>query len=503
MKFFAASLLLLQLWSEDTAEAFTTSLTRPLARSFVGTTQLQAKKQTRSTLIKPKFDKAIKPKVKEEEVFGAKFFGGNAIKEELFDEAAEERATKLSKLYPPKDLEDEEDTSIYNRFMDSEAFDNESRILAQRVQTAINQALYEDDSDASSTSLKVSDLYSPTLQWNTPLSKSKTSKNPLEELTNSIEFYRRLDCAIISAKTLSASDAAVKKVEIRWNISVVWPNFWQSRALITGTSTLTVDTSGEEGAERILSQTDKLDMGGKEGTDVIKTISPQIQPRFWDLYHVGMTPSTENMTRMEPSNSNISSGAFSSYSLYEMPPRLVLQPSMEDDGGRAFRNAEALPNHAFTTTITTTGPKQQRYVPTSPIEVSISRSGDGKSMISWNIPLPPEFVSYYDELPLENGELEDGEECKYAYQSRRLAATLPYGGGAQDTEVSDIRKKLYEQVIKDGLKPKLAEDGRPQFFFLNNDAKACFTADGGLGMAVYEWRPDFTKPNEVGIELEF
>merc|ERR1719162_949802 len=139
--------------------------------------------------MKPKFEvKPRKPKVKKEEVFGAKFFGGNAIKEELFDEALEERATKLSKLYPPKDLEEEEDTSIYNRFMDSEAFDDESRILAQRLQTAINQALYEDDGDSSSTSLKVSDLYSPTLQWNTPLSKSKTSKNPLEELTNSIEF---------------------------------------------------------------------------------------------------------------------------------------------------------------------------------------------------------------------------------------------------------------------------------------------------------------------------
>jgi len=60
---------------------------------------------------------------------------------------------------------------------------------------------------------------------------------------------------------------------------------------------------------------------------------------------------------------------------------------------------------------------------------------------------------------------------------------------------------LYEQVTKDGLRPKLVE-GRPQFFFLNNDAKACFTADGGLGMAVYEWRPAFVKSNEVGIELE-
>ena len=61
---------------------------------------------------------------------------------------------------------------------------------------------------------------------------------------------------------------------------------------------------------------------------------------------------------------------------------------------------------------------------------------------------------------------------------------------------------MYEQIVKDGLKPKLDEGNRPQFFFLNNDAKACFTADGGLGMAVYGWRPEFADANEVGIELE-
>ena len=31
------------------------------------------------------------------------------------------------------------------------------------------------------------------------------------------------------------------------------------------------------------------------------------------------------------------------------------------------------------------------------------------------------------------------------------------------------------------------------------DAKACFVADdGGLGMALYEWRPEFSNSNEVG-----
>ena len=48
-----------------------------------------------------------------------------------------------------------------------------------------------------------------------------------------------------------------------------------------------------------------------------------------------------------------------------------------------------------------------------------------------------------------------------SYESRRLVATLTFGGSAQDKEVSaDVRKQLYEQVTKDGLyKPKLV-DGR-------------------------------------------
>ena len=86
-------------------------------------------------------------------------------------------------------------------------------------------------------------------------------------------------------------------------------------------------------------------------------------------------------------------------------------------------------------------------------------------------------------------------------RSRRRVATVPYGGTPQDVEIADVRKKLYEQVTKDGLKPKVDADGRPQFFFLLNCVKACYTEEG-LGMCVYEWRPEFVKPNEVGIELE-
>jgi len=482
-------------------------------------TLLRAQKQSRSSLLKPPTISSsnktqTQTPVKEEEVFGAKFFGGNAVKVDDIDDTIEAQADKLSALYPQKsqtatalpiiipvlqdDDAEEEDDSSYRRFMDEDAFDLPCRSLAQRLQTAMNQALYAtEDGEVVITSNQV---YSPNLQWKTPIGRSKESKNPLEELTRSLDFYKRVDAAVISAKLDSdggkvKGDGKVEKVQVRWEISLVWPNTWESRVLITGTSDLTVDME----LGMILSQSDRLDKGGKEGKDAIQTIAPQIQPRFWDLYHIGMTPSAEIMPKLDAS---VKAGAFSKYDVFEIAPRLVLQPTVQDEGGRLARQAESLPNHVFSSLIITTGPKAQRYTATSPVEVAIRRQGD-KSVIEWKVPVPAEFISYYDELTYgdDTVNLEDGNSCKYSYQPKRLVATLPHGGNAQDKEVSDIRKELYEQVTKDGLRPKLVE-GRPQFFFLNNDAKACFTADGGLGMAVYEWRPAFVKSNEVGIELE-
>lgn len=486
-------------------------------------TTLFAQKQTRSSLLKPpdtassSSSSATKPKTKQiidkddgtetnEEVYGAKFFGGNAVKEELFDAESEEQADKLLKLYPPKkevtnsDDDEKKEDQIYYRFKDKDAFpDEEACIVAQRLQAAINQALYiseEDNSDYGSN------IYSSSIQWNTPFSKDPKSQSPIDELENALNFYKRIDVAIIAAKTISSGEK--QTMEIRWEISLLWPNVFESRVLITGTSTVTFDTK----SSTIIAQQDKLDIGGNDGKDIINTISSQVQPRFWDLYHIGMTPSCERMPRIQPGSKN--KGFLSSYDIFEIPPRLVLQPTIVDLGGRETREAQSIPNHAFTSIIKTTGPTSQRYVTTSPVEVSIRRKssddGGSKSVISWNIPLPPEFISFKDEMPIlvSDEDKEDGKEPtnNYIYQPRRFVATMKYGGSAQDVEVTDIRKKLYEQVVKDGLKPKLGDEGRPQFFFLQNDAKACFTGDGGLGMAVYEWRPKSVDSNEVGIELE-
>ena len=109
------------------------------------------------------------------------------------------------------------------------------------------------------------------------------------------------------------------------------------------------------------------------------------------------------------------------------------------------------------------------------------------------------------QLLLPVAETVDGSEpeSRYEFQPARKVATVACGcGNPRDAETTDIRKKLYEQVVKDGLKPKLDELGRLRFFFLQNiTIKASYTEEG-LGMCVYELRPAFAKANKVGIELQ-
>jgi hypothetical protein len=180
-----------------------------------------------------------------------------------------------------------------------------------------------------------------------------------------------------------------------------------------------------------------------------------------------------------------------------------MSPAMLEVGDRGEGNARTIPNHAFTCIIKTMGPTRQRYVPTTPVEVQVISAG-GKKTLKWTIPLAVEFqANTVLPIPGEDPEAVVGSNptCSYELQPRRKVATMPYGGNPEDVEITDIRKKLYEKVIKDGLKPKLDETGRPVFFFLQNTVKACYTEEG-LGMCVYEWRTKLAKPNEVGIELE-
>jgi len=422
-------------------------------------------------------------------VEGSQFFGGNKEKEEFFDPVAEAEAGIAT--FVPDTTSDAVDTILpkattYDRFMDRDAFsDVDVAALAQNLQVQINAALYEGAEIPADVSSQQYTYVSSALEWTTPLSrKGDGGLSPLQELEAALEFYRRLDVAVVSGTRVSDSTFV-----LRWTISLAWPIFWEPRVLITGTSEVTVNER-----KQITRQVDSLD-----DTDLTASIARQVFPRFWDVYHIGMTPSTEVMPKL-----SVKTSPLAPYKVYDIPPQLVLQPTMKDLGTREDNNAGLIPNHGFSCVVKTMGPQKQRYVPTSPTEVQIRPGSDGNVNLKWTIPLGVEFLTN-PSLLLPQPDQETPEnidpDAKYVLQPRRQVATVPYAGGPQDVAIASIRKRFFEQIVKDGLQPKLGESGRPLFFFWQNSVKTCFTEEG-LGMAVYEYRPDIAKANEVGIELQ-
>jgi len=443
-------------------------------------------------------------------VEGAQFFGGNREKEEFYDPLAEAAAGE--------DLELAEH-SFYDRFGDRQAFaDDLTADVARDVQSQINAILHDKAKKQDDRGMKFT--YAFNVQWESPFQKPSakpggptgTPSPVVQALVQAKEFYRSIHVAVKGGRRKD-----IDQVELDWEISVVWPTVWEPRILLTGRSVLSLDPSTSDGSDSytITRQVDELDTGTGS---LVSTVADQIGPRFWDVYHIGMTPSSEVSPKLLPSQ-KVNKGLFSNYRLYDLPARLYLQPSVVDLGSRADNNAGTIPNHAFTCAIKTMGPAKDVYTPTSPVQVNLVQQkipiDDGKGsssrlVLQWLIPLSVQFIAANAELPLpgqDDGELSPQQgtapDCKYVWQGPRRVATLTYGGSPQDSDISAVRQRLYEQVLRDGHKVKLgANTGRPVFFFWQNGVKACFTSTGGLGMAVYEWRPKFVETNEVGIELE-
>jgi hypothetical protein len=369
-------------------------------------------------------------------------------------------------------------------------------LLARTLQRQINKITYGKDS--TKDSLEV-DWETQLSSWTTPVPKSASCDSPLAELQSAKDFYKQIDLAVVGGKQVSDT-----VVELSWELALVWPAFWAPRVRLSGTSTLTLkERLSKESIPSSVTITKQSDrVFGCPNNNLLPLLASQIKPRFWDWYHIGMSPTTELMPRETVKKGKVS--------VYKLPSRVVLAPTVIETGTRENRNAQTVPNHAFTTIIKTMGPQKQEYTPTSPVQVQIGRrkneegEKDDRLELSWSIPLSVGFQAENENLLLPSDNPEDVKDsfptCTYKLHQMRQVATVSYGGNAQDEEISNIRKQLYDQVLKDGLKPKFDEDGRPQFFFWQNDVKTCYTEDG-LGMTIYEWRPKFSSSNEVGIEL--
>jgi hypothetical protein len=464
------------------------------------------------------------------DIVGSQFFGGTKEKDEFYDPVAEAEADLEYRNVATRSMgsntatleretegggmeriggEDEsvvdETDYLYHRFADRAAFkDDTVAAVASSLQRQMNAALYEDDADedAADKDAAANDAdytYASNLEWTTPLQVK--ASHPLAELESALDFYRRVNVAITSGENISENNGdstGTHSVSLRWELSVTWPIFYNPRVRLTGTSVVTINTDNDE----IVRQVDTLDQ-----SDMLSSTISQVLPRFWDFYHVGMSPSAEVMPKLKLNlPSNPVKQLLAPYTVYQIPPRLVLQPTILDLGDRDDGNAGLVPNHAFNCVIKTMGPQKQRYVPATPIQVRLLPQETGPLQLQWSIPVAVECLTSNDSAltvppPDDETAIEKRAKCTYQWEDTRTVATLPYGGGPQDEAISNMRKRLYEKVMKDGLKPKLDDSGRPLFFFWQNNVKACYTEEG-LGMAVYDWRPDFVKCNEVGIELE-
>jgi hypothetical protein len=472
-------------------------------------------------------------------VVGAQFFGGNKQKEELFDAVAEEQAGITTM--------DSADRYLFHRFENRNAFGDETvASVALVLQNQISAVLYEqqpmsvDGSSTTTTSSGSSVAYSPNCEWDSPFLQQTngqtTTRLPLHELQAALDFYNRVDLAITGGST-TVQQSPFVVVQLQWELSVVWPAFWEPRVLLLGSSLVTLqqqqqctnnnsDTSSAT-TMVIVKQQDMLlnsDINNKNSSlDLMTSCLRQILPRFWDMYHIGMTPSAEVSPKLKATSTKLTLGRrlvrllpLSKYQLYDLPARLYLQPQLFDLDVREDGNAGIIPNHAFSCVIKTMGPQRQRYVPASPVEVQVvvvpsdnhgTTGAPPRLSLQWKIPLSVEYQTLPTlNVPGPNEEADSATEpeCQYVWQPPRRVATVSFGGsGPQDSSVPSVRQRLYESVVNDGLRPKIdAATGRPVFCFWQNTVKVCYTEEG-LGMAVYEWRPELSASNEVGIELEF
>jgi hypothetical protein len=414
-------------------------------------------------------------------IVGAEFFGGNKQKQEFYDPEAELRATDNF----------QEPDATFDRF-NSDAFPTDaSRRIGLELTAHIQNILYNNQHPISS-------VYASNLQWTTPLQveSKEAPKSPLDALRAAGRFYRRVDVAITACKPTSST-----QFEMHWEIGLTWPIFWAPRVLLCMKSTVALNDQ-----EQIVSQVDEL-VGGK---DLLSLVTSQVVPRFWDVYHIGMTPPAEVSPHFPVGSKGLLPP---SYQVLDLPPRWYWQPSLYDVGSRDDSNAAVLPNHGFVTAIRTMGPQKDEYFPASPVEVQLLPvSSSNRLRLQWSVPVAVHTLASNSKLTIPSAyDDDDGDQrnvneeqptCEYVWRGARRVATVPFRGCPQDSGVSPVRKALYEQVVRDGHTPTVdRETGRPIFFFWQNTVKACY-AQQGLGMAVYEARPSYTKPNRVGIELE-
>jgi hypothetical protein len=160
-----------------------------------------------------------------------------------------------------------------------------------------------------------------------------------------------------------------------------------------------------------------------------------------------MAPSSEMKERF---SQKIGSFLPRPYKIFKSPAALELRASINDKVGRSSRLASNIPDSMFSCVIKTVGPSTETYVPSGPVEISISTPREKSSVIEWSIPVPSNFLASNDEsLPVgdanfldeddESSDLDFFEINERPYlivTEKRKYATIKFGGSAQEEEIS-------------------------------------------------------------------
>jgi len=159
----------------------------------------------------------------------------------------------------------------------------------------------------------------------------------------------------------------------------------------------------------------------------------------------------------------------------------------------------------FSCTLKTVGPLAEEYVASSGVEVGINKDVEtGGNYITWELDVPSVGVTSMSGMKVGDVDVEDDvkEATTMKVRGARRYASVRYDGEPQDDGIKDVRRRLFEGIVKDGgEKVKMGEDGRPRFFFRYKTAKTCWV-EGGMGMVVWEWRARGFRGHEVCVELE-
>ena len=106
-------------------------------------------------------------------------------------------------------------------------------------------------------------------------------------------------------------------VDLLWKVGFNWPTLWAPRVSLSGVTRLKLSLSSP--TPTVHSWTDRL--SGNPLT-LPSRVLPQLFPRFWDVYHIGMAPSSELLERhAQP----VPSFLPRPYRVYEAPSYLTLK----------------------------------------------------------------------------------------------------------------------------------------------------------------------------------